>query len=75
MRLGSEHAPAAWSPTSDFDWEGDRAPHTPLDETVIYETHVKGLTQRHPDVPEELARHLRGAGPSRPYWAIWSTSG
>ena len=29
---------------SDFDWEGDRAPRTPLDETVIYETHVKGLT-------------------------------
>jgi glycogen operon protein len=23
-------------------------------ETVIYETHVKGLTQRHPDVPEEI---------------------
>jgi glycogen operon protein len=22
--------------------------------TVIYETHVKGLTQRHPDVPEEI---------------------
>ncbi len=39
---------------SDHDWKVDRAPRTPLDETVIYETHVKGLTQRHPDVPEEL---------------------
>ena len=39
---------------SDHDWKGDRAPRTPLDETVIYETHVKGLTQQHPDVPAEL---------------------
>jgi glycogen operon protein len=31
-------------------------PNTPWHETVIYEAHVKGLTARHPDVPE----HLRG---------------
>jgi glycogen operon protein len=37
-----------------FDWEGDRSPHVPYNETVIYEAHVKGLTQLHPDVPEEL---------------------
>jgi isoamylase len=37
-----------------FDWEGDNRLGVPLDETVIYETHVKGLTQRHPDVPEEI---------------------
>ena len=30
------------------------APGVPLDETVIYETHVKGLTKLHPDVPEEI---------------------
>ncbi len=36
-----------------FDWEGDRAPRTPLNETVIYEAHVKGMTIQHPDVPEE----------------------
>ncbi len=39
---------------SDFDWEGDQPSRAPLDETVIYETHVKGLTQRHPDVPEAV---------------------
>ncbi|MFT5312538.1 MAG: isoamylase [Paraglaciecola sp.] len=27
-------------------------PHTPLNQSVIYEAHVKGLTQLHPDVPE-----------------------
>ena len=37
-----------------FDWEGDRRPDIPLDETVIYETHVKGFTQRHPEVPEAI---------------------
>jgi isoamylase len=37
-----------------FDWEGDRRPDIPLHETVIYETHVKGFTMRHPEVREDL---------------------
>ena len=37
-----------------FDWEGDRPPRYLYSESVIYEAHVKGLTQRHPAVPEEL---------------------
>ncbi|MGM1028883.1 MAG: glycogen debranching protein GlgX [Actinomycetota bacterium] len=37
-----------------FDWTGDRYPRTPYNETIIYEAHVKGLTQTHPDLPEEL---------------------
>jgi isoamylase len=37
-----------------FDWQDDSAPRTPWNRTIIYETHVKGLTMRHPDVPEEL---------------------
>ncbi|MDT5117037.1 MAG: isoamylase [Mycobacterium sp.] len=35
-----------------FDWAFDRAPLTPYHETVIYEAHVKGLTQTHPGIPE-----------------------
>jgi isoamylase len=35
-----------------FDWGEDRHPRTPWHETIVYETHVKGLTARHPDVPE-----------------------
>ena len=42
-----------------FDWEGDRRLDIPYNETVIYEAHVKGLTQLHPDVPEEHPRHVR----------------
>ena len=37
-----------------FDWEDDRPPRTPMDQTVIYETHVKGFTMRHPGVREDL---------------------
>ncbi|WP_329251280.1 glycogen debranching protein GlgX [Actinoallomurus sp. NBC_01490] len=35
-----------------FDWGDDRAPRTPYHETVVYEAHVKGLTRRHPEIPE-----------------------
>jgi len=37
-----------------FDWEGDRRPNTPVEETVIYETHVKGFTRLHPGVREDV---------------------
>jgi isoamylase len=37
-----------------FDWQGDRRLRTPLEDTVIYETHVKGFTMQHPDVREDL---------------------
>ncbi|NMR19424.1 glycogen debranching protein GlgX [Cellulomonas fimi] len=37
-----------------FDWGHDRPPQHEYHASVIYEAHVKGLTMRHPDVPEEL---------------------
>jgi glycogen operon protein len=37
-----------------FDWATDRSPRRPYHETVIYEAHVKGMTQTHPAVPEAL---------------------
>ncbi|WP_424466933.1 glycogen debranching protein GlgX [Pseudoclavibacter helvolus] len=37
-----------------FDWGDDASPRIPLDQTVVYEVHVKGFTQLHPDVPEEI---------------------
>ena len=39
-----------------FTWGDDRPPGTPWNRTVIYECHVRGMTMRHPGVPE----HLRG---------------
>lgn len=37
-----------------FDWSDDRSPRIPMDKTVLYETHVKGMTALHPDLPPEL---------------------
>ncbi|OBG85065.1 glycogen debranching enzyme GlgX [Mycobacterium sp. E3298] len=37
-----------------FDWGNDRPPDHQYADTVIYEAHVKGLTQTHPDLPEQL---------------------
>ncbi len=37
-----------------FDWGSDRRPQTPWHRTVVYETHVKGFTKLHADIPEEL---------------------
>jgi len=37
-----------------FDWGDDRPPRIPWHETIVYETHVRGLTMRHPDVPDDL---------------------
>jgi len=37
-----------------FDWEGDKPPKTPYYKSIIYETHVKGFTYQHPDIPEEI---------------------
>jgi glycogen operon protein len=39
-----------------FDWGADRPPRTLWADTIIYETHVKGLTWQHPAIPE----HQRG---------------
>ena len=59
---------------NDFDWSGDYPPEVPWSETIVYETHVKGISMRHPDVPEDvrgtylglasepIVEHLRSLG-------------
>ncbi len=37
-----------------FDWGVDRPPKREYADSVIYEAHVKGLTQTHPDIPEAI---------------------
>lgn len=39
---------------SDFNWEGDIAPKIPMHQSIIYETHVKGFTKLHPEIPEDI---------------------
>jgi isoamylase len=43
-----------------FSWGDDRPPRTPWQDSVIYELHVKGFTQRHPGVPEQLRGSYAG---------------
>ena len=37
-----------------FPWGDDRRPNVTWADTVIYEAHVKGMTMRNPDIPDEL---------------------
>ncbi|WP_210464813.1 glycogen debranching protein GlgX [Rufibacter roseolus] len=37
-----------------FDWEDDTPPKIAYHKSIIYEAHVKGFTQTHPDIPEEI---------------------
>jgi glycogen operon protein len=45
-----------------FEWGNDRPPSTAMHDTVIYEAHVRGMTMRHPGVPEELRGTYAGIG-------------
>ena len=42
-----------------FNWGSDKPPRVPRSETVIYEAHVKGLTQTHPGIDPRLAGTYR----------------
>jgi isoamylase len=37
-----------------FDWRGERRPDIPWRDTIIYETHVKGISRLHPEVPDNI---------------------
>ncbi|OFE16051.1 glycogen debranching enzyme GlgX [Humibacillus sp. DSM 29435] len=67
--FGDENAATATPPNADdslgntmlsvvtnpfFDWGDDRPPRHSYHDSVIYEAHVKGMTQLHPDIPEEI---------------------
>jgi glycogen operon protein len=53
-RDSAPYAPLGIVTDQEFNWEDDKPPATPWHDTIIYEAHVKGLTMRHPEVPEEI---------------------
>ncbi|MCB1230600.1 MAG: glycogen debranching protein GlgX [Verrucomicrobiae bacterium] len=57
-------APKAVLPPADdgFDWEDDAPLDHPLENTVIYEVHVKGFTRRMESLPEDLRGTYAGLG-------------
>ncbi|MEO7336476.1 MAG: glycogen debranching protein GlgX [Caldimonas sp.] len=47
---------------SHFAWHQPAGVRVPWDRTVLYETHVRGYTMRHPEVPEHLRGTFAGLG-------------
>lgn len=74
LRDSARYVPRSIVVDATFPWGDDRSPRTPWDETVLYELHVRGFTERHPGVPANLRgtyaglahpaaiRHLRELG-------------
>lgn len=49
-----DHAPLGTVIDGHFEWGDDEQPRIPWDRTIIYETHVKGISKLHPEVPEDV---------------------
>lgn len=74
LQDSAPYAPLGMVTDDSFDWQGDKSPNIPLVDTIIYETHVKGISKLHPEVPEALRgtylglcsepiiRHLKALG-------------
>ncbi len=53
-RDSAPYAPLGAVVEERFMWGDDRAPGVPWEDTIIYETHVRGISMKHPDVDPEL---------------------
>ena len=53
-RNSAAHVPRSVVIDPSFDWGTDTPPSTAMSDSVIYETHVRGLTKQHPQVPDAL---------------------
>ena len=51
-RDSAPHVPRSVVVDPAFDWGDDTPPGIAMADSVIYETHVRGLTKRHPHVPD-----------------------
>ena len=68
-RDSAPYVPKCRVADAEFDWGGVRAPNVPWRDTIIYELHVKGFTQRHPGRAGAPARQVprpRAARGARP---------
>ena len=50
LRDSARYMPRCVVEDASFAWGNDHPPRTPISQSIIYEAHVKGLTQLHPDV-------------------------
>ncbi len=56
------HVPVGLVVADRFDWGDDAPPGIPYSDSIVYEVHVKGFTQRHPAVPPPLRGTYAGLG-------------
>jgi len=61
-RDSAPHVPRSVVVDPAFDWGGDAPPGIAMADSVIYETHVRGLTKQHPQVPDPLKGTYAGLG-------------
>ena len=61
-RDSARYVPKCVVVDSNFSWEIGNGIRVPWDKTVLYETHVRGFTQQHPDVPAHLRGTFAGLG-------------
>jgi isoamylase len=61
-RDSAPYAPRSVVVDHAFDWGDDAHPATPLHDSIIYELHVKGFTNCHPDIPPALRGTYAGLG-------------
>lgn len=59
-RDSAAYAPLGAVCADGYDWTGEERPDIPWEQTVIYETHVKGLTKQHAGVPKADRGTYRG---------------
>lgn len=59
-RDSAPYAPLCAVVDESFTWGNDTPPNTPWHQTIIYEAHVRGMTIKHPEIPE----HMRGTYPA-----------
>jgi isoamylase len=59
-RNSARWMPKCQVPDPTFDWGDDAPPRHQRHDTVIYEAHVRGLTMRHPGVPDALRGTFAG---------------
>jgi isoamylase len=58
----ADHVPRSVVHNPYFDWGNDRPPDVQLNESVIYEVHVKGFTAQHPEIPAAQRGTFAGLG-------------
>ncbi len=73
-RDSAPYAPLCAVVDESFSWGNDTRPNTPWHQTIIYEAHPRGMTIKHPEIPEQMrgtyagvasdpiVRHLKSMG-------------